>query len=63
MGVQSCVKTVKSTGLSTQPCWVPMFRMRVEEMLIPILTFCGRCKRKSMIPEHSCEPKPMAPSL
>ena len=57
MGVQSCVKSVKSTGLSTQPCGELVFRMRVEEVLFPILTPFGRCERKSMIHEHSCEQK------
>lgn len=29
---KSSVKSVKSIGLSTQPCGVPVFRIRVAEM-------------------------------
>lgn len=43
MGVQSCLKSVKSIGFSIQPCGVLMFRMRLEEVIFPNLTRCGGC--------------------
>lgn len=57
------MKSVKSVGLSTQPCEVPVFRLRVEEVRLPTLTCCGRSVRKSMTHEHSKEPRPRLSSL
>ncbi len=51
--VQSCVKRVKSAGLSTHPCGAPVFRMRADDVLSPILTTCGLLVRKSLIHKHN----------
>lgn len=40
IGVQSLVKRVLM-GLNTQPCDVPVFRIRVQEVRCPISTFWG----------------------
>lgn len=31
-----CVKSLKSSGLNTHPCGVPVLRMSVEEVSLPI---------------------------
>ncbi len=45
MGVHPCVNKVNSTGLRTQPCSAPVFRVRVDEVRLPTLTIslsqCG----------------------
>ncbi len=56
--VQSCVKRVKSTGLSTHPCGAPVFRMRADHVLFPILTTCGLLVRKSLMRKHSDVDRP-----
>ncbi len=63
MGVQSCVNRVKRAGLRTQHCGTPVFRVRVEEIYSPTLTFCGLFVRKSRIHEQSLVVKPRFLSL
>lgn len=38
IGVQPWVKSVKITGLSTEPCGVAVLRIRKDEVYLPILT-------------------------
>ncbi|MEQ2201469.1 hypothetical protein XENOCAPTIV_012898, partial [Xenoophorus captivus] len=54
MGQRSCEEGVQ-VGLSTYPCSVPAFRMRVKEMWSLIL---GQLLRKFRIQVHSEPPRP-----
>lgn len=47
--VPSCVHRVKRAGLRTQPWGTPVFRMRVDNVQLPALTFCVLLKEGSMI--------------
>ena len=44
---------MKRRGLRTQPCGVPVFRMRVDDVQPPIMMFCGLLLRKSSIQVRS----------
>lgn len=57
------MKRIKRAGLSMHPCGVPVFRMRVDDVLSPILTTCGLLVKKSLIHEHSEVGRPKLRSL
>lgn len=60
--VQSLVKRV-FMGPNTQPCDVPVFRIRVQEVRCPISTFWSLSNRKSLIHAHNGFPRPSLLSL
>jgi hypothetical protein len=46
---QSCVNREYSRGLRKHPRGAPVLRVRMEEVLLPVLTACGLPIRKSRI--------------
>lgn len=43
---QSCVKSVYSNGLSTQPWGTPVLKKKGEEVRMPVLTYCEQFVKK-----------------
>ncbi|KAI3377277.1 hypothetical protein L3Q82_009178 [Scortum barcoo] len=56
---QSCVNREYSRGLSTQPWGAPVFRVRVEDVVLPIRTAWGLPVRKvqDLVTEGAVEPE------
>ncbi|KAI3375976.1 hypothetical protein L3Q82_016513 [Scortum barcoo] len=52
VATQSCVNREYSRGLSTQPWGAPVFRVRVEDVVLPIRTAWGLPVRKFRIQSH-----------
>ena len=52
VAVQSCVNKENRRGLSTQPWWVPVLVITVDEVRSPILTTCGLPVRQSKTHLH-----------
>ncbi len=48
LAVQSWVSSVKSSGLSTQPCWAPVLSVVVLDVLWPTRTDWGLLVRKTI---------------
>ena len=49
VAAQSCVNKEDRRGLGTQPWWVPVLVMTVDEVRSPTLTTCGLPVRKSYV--------------
>lgn len=49
LATQSCVNREFSSGLRTLPCEVPVLRIKVEEMFLPMQSCWGIFVRKSRI--------------
>lgn len=63
MEEESWVKREYRRGLRTHPFGVPVFRMRVDDVQLPVLKFCCLLLRKSSIHVRSELPKPRLLSL
>lgn len=62
-GRQSWVKSTYSGGLDTRPCGTPLFRVRVEDVCFPNLTFWGQLVMKSRVQLQTAVHRPLLWSL
>ena len=63
LATQSCVNREYRRGLSTQPWGAPVFRVRVEDVALPIRTACGLPARKFRIQSQRAMLSPRSLSL